>query len=116
MRDRRQWQPTVDESPHAIPKDASILAAPRQRAMREPSHLEPKDPQCVLVQGLSVVSDVSTHYRWQPFALVGDGFVRASLKLGFHLVQLRLQPFADRLPQHHKPRSYDFCIHYNSLV
>jgi len=26
-----------------------------------------------------------------------------SLKFGFHLVQLRLQPFADRLPQHRKP-------------
>ena len=28
--------------------------------------------------------------------------MHASLKLGFHLVQLRLQPFADRLPQHRK--------------
>ncbi len=29
--------------------------------------------------------------------------MHASLKLGFHLVQLRLQPFAYRLPQHRKP-------------
>jgi hypothetical protein len=29
--------------------------------------------------------------------------VLASLKLGFHLLQLRLHPFADRLPQHRKP-------------
>ena len=28
MTDRRQWQPTVDETPHAIPKDAAVLAAP----------------------------------------------------------------------------------------
>jgi hypothetical protein len=26
-----------------------------------------------------------------------------SLKFGFHLVQFRLQPFADRLPQHREP-------------
>jgi len=29
--------------------------------------------------------------------------VHPSLKFGFHLVQLRLQPFADRLPQHREP-------------
>jgi len=29
--------------------------------------------------------------------------VHPSLKLGFHLVQFRLQPFADRLPQYRKP-------------
>src|SRR6266851_1146327 len=103
MTDSRQWQPTVDEAPHAVPKDASVLAASRQRAMPEPSHLEPKDPQRVLVQGHSVVPDVSTHHRLQPFALVGDGFVHASLKFGFHLVQLRLQSLAYRLPQHRKP-------------
>src|SRR5438094_7928848 len=36
-------------------------------------------------------------------ALVGDGFVHTTLKLGFHLIQLRLQSLADRLPQHRKP-------------
>jgi len=33
----------------------------------------------------------------------GMGFVHPSLKLGFHLIQLRLQPFAYRLPQHRVP-------------
>src|SRR5258706_780547 len=103
MTDDRHGQPAVDEAPHAIPKDAAILAAPRQRAMPEPHHLEPKDPQRVLVHGHTVIPDVSTHHCLQPLALFGDGFVHASLKLGFHLVQLRLQPFADRLPQYRKP-------------
>jgi hypothetical protein len=103
MTDRRQRQPAVDEAPHAIPKDAAVLAAPRQRAMPEPPDLEPKDPQRVLVQGHSVIADVSTHHRLQPLALFGDGFVHAPLKLGFHLVQLRLQSLAYRLPQHRKP-------------
>src|SRR6266404_172024 len=103
MTDGRRRQPASDEAPHAIPKDAAVLAAPRKRAMPEPSHLEPKNPQRILVQGHSVVLDVSTHHRLQPFALFGDGFVHPPLKFGFHLVQLRLQSFADRLPQHREP-------------
>ena len=47
MTDDRHGQPASDEAPHAIPKDAAILAAPRQRAVPEPPHLEPKDPQRV---------------------------------------------------------------------
>jgi len=36
MTDDRQRQPTSDEAAHAIPKDAAILAAPRQRAVPKP--------------------------------------------------------------------------------
>src|SRR5882762_5243861 len=103
MTDDRHGQPASDEAPHAIPKDAAILAAPRQRAVPEPPHLEPKEPQRILVQGHAVIPNVPTYHRLQPFALGGDGFVHASLKFGFHLVQLRLQSLAYRLPQHRKP-------------
>src|SRR6267378_8550109 len=103
MTDRRQRKPASDEAPHTIPKDAAVLTAPRQRAMPEPPYLEPKNPQRVVILGHSVISDVSTHHRLQPLAHFGNGFVHASLKLGFHLVQLRLQPFAYRLPQHREP-------------
>src|SRR5467141_3534696 len=103
MTDRRQWQPADDKAPHAIPEDAAGLAAPRQRAMPEPSHLESKKSQRRVVHGHSVIPDMSTYHRCQPLALFGDGFVHSSLKFGFHLVQLRLQPFAYRLPQHRKP-------------
>ncbi len=51
MTDGRHRQPAGEEAPHAIPKDTAVLATPRQRAMPEPSHLEPKGPQRVLVQG-----------------------------------------------------------------
>jgi hypothetical protein len=37
MTDGRQRQPASDEAPHAIPKDAAFVAAPRKRAMPEPS-------------------------------------------------------------------------------
>ena len=103
MTDGRQWQPAGDEAPHTIPRDTAVLAAPRQRAVPAPADLEPKDPQRILVHGHSVVSDVSTHHRLQPFTHFGDGFVHPSLKFGVHLVQFRLQPFANRLPQHRKP-------------
>src|SRR6267142_2324817 len=103
MTDRRQRQPASDEAPHAIPKNAAVLVPPRQRAMPIPADSEPKNRQRRLVHGHSVVSKVSTHNRPQPFALCGDGFVHSSLKLGFHLIQLRLQPFPYRLPQHREP-------------
>src|SRR5258708_33783779 len=103
MTDRRRRQPASDEAPHAVPQDAAVLAAPRKRAMPEAPDLEPKEKQRRLVPGHSVVADVSTHHRLQPLAYFGDGFLHASLKFGFHLVQLRLQPFAHRLPQHRKP-------------
>src|SRR5579863_4846906 len=103
MTDGRQRQPSSDEAPHAVPKDAAVLTAPRQRAMPEPTDSEPKNRQRRLIHGHSVVADVTTYNRVQPLALFGNGFVHASLKLGFHLVQLRLQPFAHRLPQHRKP-------------
>src|SRR6266436_3136830 len=103
MADGRQRQPASDKAQHAIPKNAAVLAAPRQRAVPEPPYLESKEPQRRGVHGHSVISDVSTHHRLQPLAQLRNGFVHASLKLGFHLVQLRLQPFAYRLPQHRKP-------------
>ena len=103
MADGRQRQPASDEAQHAIPKNAAVLAAPRQRAEPESPYLESKVPQRRGVHGHSVISDVSTHHRFQPFAQFGNGFMYASLKPGFHLIQLRLQPFAYRLPQHRKP-------------
>ncbi len=101
MTDGRRRQPARDEAPHAIPKHAALVAAPRQRAMPEPPYLESKDPQRVVVLGHSVISVVPTHHRLQPLAQFG--FVHASLKFDLHRVQLRLQPFANCLPQCREP-------------
>jgi hypothetical protein len=100
MTDRRQRQPASDEAPHTIPTNTAVLAPPRPRAMPIPADSESKQRQRRLVHGHSVVAKVSTHNRPQPLAWLEDGFVHASLKLGFHLIQLRLQPLAYRLPQH----------------
>src|SRR5713101_1447252 len=103
MTEGRHRKPASDEAPHAIPKHAAFVAAPRQRSMPEPPYLESKEIQRRLVHGHPVVTDVSTHHRLQPLAYFGNGFMHPSLELGFHLVQLRLQPFAYRLPQHREP-------------
>jgi len=62
MTDRRQWQPAGEEAPHAIPEDVAGLAAPRQRAMPEPSYLESKKSQRGVVHGHSVIPDMCIHY------------------------------------------------------
>src|SRR5260370_7222459 len=88
MTDGRQRQPASDEAPHAVPEYATVLAAPRQRAMPEPSHLESKKSQRRVVHGHSVISEVSTHYRLPPLAYFGYGGMHAPLTLGFHLFHL----------------------------
>jgi hypothetical protein len=93
-------QPLVDEPIHPGPQDPAVLATTRQGAMPEMADLEPEEAQRGAVHGHAVLSDVPTHDRVQPLALLRDGIVPASSKLGFDLAQLGLQPFADGLPQH----------------
>jgi hypothetical protein len=103
MTDSRHRQRASDETPHAIPKNAAVLAPPRHRAMPRPAYSESKKRQRRSANGHSVVAKVSTHNRPQPLALLGDGSMDASLKFGFYLVQLRPQSFVVRLPQHLEP-------------
>ena len=92
-------QPAVDQAPHPVPKHAGFLAAPQERAMPEPTYLEPKRVQRRAVGRHSVITNVSTHDRPQPLAHFRDGVMHASFEFGLYLAQLRLQPFANRLPQ-----------------
>src|SRR6266478_6469130 len=92
-------QPAVDQAPHPVPKHSGFLAAPQERAMPEPTYLEPKRIQRRAVGRHSVITNVSTHDRSQPLAHFRNGIMHAPFEFGFHLAQLRLQPFANRLPQ-----------------
>src|SRR2546425_12268436 len=103
MIDAGGGQPAVKKPPHPVPVNAAVLAAPRQRAMPEPAHLEPEQMERRSVHGHPVVTDVSNDDRAQPLAYLGDGVVHASLELGFHLTQFRLQSLANRLPEHREP-------------
>jgi hypothetical protein len=103
MTDASGRQPVLDQSAHPVPVYAAILTPPRERAMPEPADLEPKRVQRRAVGRHPVVPDVSTHNRPQPLAHFRDGVVHASFEFGFHLAQLRLQPFTNRLPQNREP-------------
>src|SRR2546426_8670623 len=48
-----EWQPAVDQPPHPVPKDASVLATPRKGAMPEPPHSEPEEGERRAVHGHS---------------------------------------------------------------
>jgi hypothetical protein len=100
MIDHHRRQPVSDKAPHAIPSEATVLASSRQRAMPEPAYLMPEQMQGRLVHGHAVIPDVSTHHRRQPLALFGNGVMHAPLQLGFHRVELGLQPLANCLPKH----------------
>jgi hypothetical protein len=63
MADSRQRQPANEQAPHAIPKDATVLAASRQCAVPESPNLEPKDPQRGLIHGHTIVAEMSTNHR-----------------------------------------------------
>ncbi len=93
-------QPASHETPQTVQGDSAFLAAPRKRAIPVPDHLEPKDVQRRVIHGHPVVAEVPTHNRAKPLAYFRDGIMPAPLKFRFHLVQLCLQPFAYRLPQH----------------
>src|SRR5271167_1746827 len=102
MTDASRRQPAIDQTPHPVPDYAAVLTAPRDRAMPEPAHLEPKQVQRWAVGRHPIVTDVAAHDRPQPLAHLRDGVVHASLEFGFHRAQLGLQPLANRLPQDRK--------------
>ena len=103
MMDTYWREPVADQAPHPVPRHATVLAAPRKRAMPEPAHLEPKHEQRRAVSRHAVVADVSTHDQAQPLAHFPDGIVHASSEFGFYLPQLGLQPLTNRLPHHREP-------------
>src|ERR1700687_5912831 len=103
MIDTGRRQPAGDQAPHPGPKNAAVLAAPRQRAIPEPADLEPKGGQRWAVHRHALVADVPTHDRSEPFAHFQDGIMHTPFELDLDLAQLRWQPFADRLSQQREP-------------
>ena len=55
-----------------------------------------------------VVPVMCVYHGAQPLAHFRDGVVHASPEFSLHLIQLRLQSFANRLPQHRKPSIASF--------
>ena len=103
MADAGRRQPAADEPLHSLPRDAALLASASEDAMPEVAHGEAKVSQGVPVARYSVVSEVPAHNGFQPRADRRNRVVHTPPQFGFHLLQLGLQPFANRLPQHREP-------------
>jgi hypothetical protein len=95
-----RWQPVVDQASHSRPGNVPLLAATRQHSMPAHADLFSKQDQRGAVHGYPVIADMPTNHRAQPLARLRNGIVHTSSQFGFHLPQLCLQPFANRLPQH----------------
>ena len=108
MIDPNRRQPADDKSMHPIPRDTTGLTTTQKSAVPESSDLDSKQMQRVVVHGHAVIAIVPSDDGSQPLAYFWDGMVHASPEFVFHLVQLRLQPFANRLPQHRKPSIASF--------
>ena len=102
MADAGRREPAADEPLHPIPGQSSLLAAPAKDAMPVVTDREAEVGQGVPVARHSVVADVPAHDGPQPRAGFRHGGVHAPPQLGFHLAQLGLQPFANRLPKNQK--------------
>ena len=91
------------EPPHPIPEDTTSLAATRQRAVPEPADLEPEQMQRRVIHRHPIITKMAADNGSQPFTYLRNGIMHPSLELGLDLTQLRLQPLANRLPNHRKP-------------
>ena len=98
----RSGKPSVDQAPHPAPANPAILAAARKRPVPEPAYLMTEQIQRRAVHGHSVIADMSTYNRSQPFACVLNGRVHSLAQFGFHGVQLHLQPFTNPLPYYRR--------------
>jgi hypothetical protein len=58
MIDANRRQPADDESMHPIPRDTAGLATPQKSAMPEPSYLDSKQMQRVIVHGHTIIAIV----------------------------------------------------------
>ncbi len=103
MADTGRRQPAADEPVHSLPQNATMLASSTQRSMPEVAYGETKVGQGVPVARHSKVSDMPAHHGLQPFADFRNRVVHAPSQLDFHLLQLGLHAFANRLPKHQKP-------------
>jgi len=98
-------KPSADEPLHTLPLDASLLAPPFERVMPEVTDREAEVSESVPVARHSKVSDMPANNGFQPCSDFRDRVMHASPQFGLHRLQLGLQPFADRLPEHGKPSS-----------
>ena len=103
MADMGRWQPAADQPLHSFPQNATFLAPSSQDVVPEVAHGETKVSQSMSVARYSEVTEMPTHNGLQPLANFRNRVMHASPQLDFHLLQLSLHAFANRLPKHQIP-------------
>ena len=93
MTNSNSRNPTVSQSPHALPIRPISLAPATQCSMPLSRHLLAKPTQRLTVRRHCVICKVPIDNTAQPLALRWNGLMPASPKLGFHLAQLGPHPF-----------------------
>ncbi len=93
-------EPSGEVPRHPTPRERMGLAATQKNPPPQPPHCPTEEADSWAVHGHAVIPDMPTDDRAQVGPLLRDGEVHAPPQLGFHLLQLRLQPLPDRLPQH----------------
>src|SRR4029453_12197223 len=98
MHDARRREPALDDTPHALPGDIGLVAAPAKPAFPHPDHLTIEGLQSWRVQRHCVVVVVPTEDRSQPSSHLRDGFVPAPPKGLLPLPELGPKPLTHGLP------------------
>ena len=96
MDDANGREPPGLQTVHALPVEATALAAATKRLEPVPDHLRPERPHGMKVARHGVVVGMASHHACEPPSLFGYGLVPTSLQLGFHLLELGPHPFCDR--------------------
>ena len=81
------WKPFLNVPFHSLPSQSRLLASTLERVVPVSSHLESKADDCLIVHGNSVVTDVPSNHRTQPFSHLWNWIMHSSLQLGFHFFQ-----------------------------
>jgi len=98
MTDGRQRQPASDEAPHAIPKDAAVLATPRQRAFPKYRDVVAESHEGPGVRGHRVVRKEACDHLLEPSSLFGNRPVHPPPQLLLDRLELRPHAVAPGLP------------------
>jgi len=102
MTDRSRWEPTLDVTLHAVPRDMVALTTMTQNEPPQPCHCRTKGTQRRTIHRHPIVAEVAEKDRSQVGSLFLYGRVHASPQFVFQPPQLGLPPLPHRPAQHRK--------------
>src|SRR5438128_3297002 len=103
MTDVRGRKPPREVARHAAPRQMIALTTTTQDTPPDTAAGLTEGTDGSAVHGHAGIAHVSENNRANISALASHGRVQASLKFGFHRLELRLPPLSHRQPQHREP-------------